>query len=224
MIAGAKQIKDREGAYLEIDSDGNRFFYCDENFSIRHREYGPACEYKNGNSSWFWFGKRHRLNGPAWEWRTGSLGEEKYYQNNLLHCETGPAFLEWRDGWMLRCIHFYHDLWHHDSIPAYTSRLDNRLYEFFHIHGFAFTKKEFLDTNFRIQKIEAENKKLLDYLSQDEFETDRKWKKLIERFKEPVTDPVVLEEIKNHSEHIQKVKLHQNDLSLWLERNRHVIL
>ena len=47
------------------------FYYKDERGSIRHREDGPAIEYKNGTKVWWFNGKYHRLDGPAIEYYDG---------------------------------------------------------------------------------------------------------------------------------------------------------
>jgi len=50
-------IEDFHGAKLWLNSKGEY-----------HRTDGPACEYTNGDKSWYQNGKLHRLDGPAVEW------------------------------------------------------------------------------------------------------------------------------------------------------------
>ena len=39
--------------YIEIDEDGDKFYYSDREMIILHREDGPAMEYRSGYKSWF---------------------------------------------------------------------------------------------------------------------------------------------------------------------------
>ena len=60
-----------------------------------HRIKGPACEYANGNKSWYINGKLHRKDGPAVE----LSNESKYwFINGKYHREDGPA-IEYADGY-----------------------------------------------------------------------------------------------------------------------------
>ena len=59
-----------------------------------HKEDGPACEFTNGDKSWYLNGKRHREDGPAIEYASGG---KIWYLNGQLHREDGPA-REWADG------------------------------------------------------------------------------------------------------------------------------
>ena len=39
--------------YIEIDEDGDRFYFSDREMRILHREDGPAVEYTSGYKAWF---------------------------------------------------------------------------------------------------------------------------------------------------------------------------
>jgi hypothetical protein len=54
-----------EKLYVQISSDGNKFYYKDKKKTIHHRVDGPAIEYVDGYKLWYVDGKRHRLDGPA---------------------------------------------------------------------------------------------------------------------------------------------------------------
>ena len=58
--------------YIEINSNGSKFYYKDKAMTILHREDGPAFEGSNGSKEWRINGKPHREDGPAVEWRDGS--------------------------------------------------------------------------------------------------------------------------------------------------------
>ncbi len=53
-----------------------------------HRTDGPACEYANGEKSWYLNGELHRLDGPAIEYASGT---KCWFINGKLHREDGPA-------------------------------------------------------------------------------------------------------------------------------------
>ena len=52
--------------YIKRSELGTSYFK-DEHYTIRHRENGPAIEYKGGSKCWYLNGKPHRVNGPAVE-------------------------------------------------------------------------------------------------------------------------------------------------------------
>ena len=54
---------------LEIDKDGNRFWYNEE--CQYHRIDGPAIEKVDGKREWLLNGKPHREDGPAVEYSDG---------------------------------------------------------------------------------------------------------------------------------------------------------
>ena len=69
----------------------------------RHREDGPAVEWKDGTKEWWLNGQRHREGGPAVEWSDGS---KYWYKDGKRHREDGPA-IEWAHGdktWWLNDI------------------------------------------------------------------------------------------------------------------------
>jgi hypothetical protein len=70
--------------YIEINSNGSKFYYKDKAMSIIHREDGPAIEWDDGNKSWALNGKLHREDGPAVEW---SNGDKSWYLNSVEYTE-----------------------------------------------------------------------------------------------------------------------------------------
>ena len=59
--------------YIEIDKDGNKFYYSNKAMTISHREDGPAYEYvTTGLNIWYLNGKCHREDGPACEYSNGN--------------------------------------------------------------------------------------------------------------------------------------------------------
>ena len=84
--------------YIEIDEDGDKYYYSDKEMNTLHREDGPAVIIHNGTKYWFLNGKTHRENGPAVEY---SNGNKYWYHNGKFHREDGPAvekaddFKEW---------------------------------------------------------------------------------------------------------------------------------
>ena len=75
--------------YIEIDKDGNKFYYSNKAMTILHREDGPACEHSNGIKKWYLNGKYHRKDGPA----VDNAMCEEWYINGKLHREDGPALI-----------------------------------------------------------------------------------------------------------------------------------
>ena len=57
--------------YIEIDEDGDKYYYSDKEMKIRHRENGPAIEWQSGCKFWYFNGKLHCEDGPAIEWADG---------------------------------------------------------------------------------------------------------------------------------------------------------
>jgi hypothetical protein len=51
---------------LTIDDRGNKQWRLLN--GALHRVGGPACEYANGDKSWYLDGDYHRVDGPALEW------------------------------------------------------------------------------------------------------------------------------------------------------------
>ena len=59
--------------YIEIDKDGNKFYYSNKAMTISHREDGPAYEFvTTGLNIWYLNGKCHREDGPACEYPNGN--------------------------------------------------------------------------------------------------------------------------------------------------------
>jgi hypothetical protein len=61
-----------EELYVDINRDGNTFYFKDKAMNILHRRDGPACEYADGTKEWYVDGKLHRIDGPAIEYANGS--------------------------------------------------------------------------------------------------------------------------------------------------------
>ena len=59
--------------YIEIDKDGNKFYYSDKAMTKCHRVDGPAVKYKGGLCIWYLNGKKHREDGPAVTWNGSKL-------------------------------------------------------------------------------------------------------------------------------------------------------
>jgi hypothetical protein len=74
--------------YIEINSNGSKFYYNDKAMTILHREDGPAFEGSNGSKEWRINGKLHREDGPAIEWSDGTkswaLNSEKLSEQEFL--------------------------------------------------------------------------------------------------------------------------------------------
>jgi hypothetical protein len=84
----------RKLVYIEINTDGDKFYHSDREMKIFHREDGPAIEYANGYKAWYLNGKRHREDGPAIEYASGS---KAWWLNGKRHREDGPA-IEYASG------------------------------------------------------------------------------------------------------------------------------
>lgn len=61
-----------EAQYIEINSNGSKFYYKDRQMTILHRTDGPAFEGRWGDKEWRIDGKFHREDGPAIEWDDGN--------------------------------------------------------------------------------------------------------------------------------------------------------
>jgi len=59
-----------------------------------HRTDGPAVEWPDVTTEWWFNGLKHRSDGPAIE---GANGDRYWYVNGLLHRTDGPA-IEYADG------------------------------------------------------------------------------------------------------------------------------
>ena len=66
--------------YIQIHSDGNKFYYKDKAKTILHRLDGPAFEYTNGDKGWYKNGYLHREDGPAYEHPNG---RKEWYINGV---------------------------------------------------------------------------------------------------------------------------------------------
>ena len=80
--------------YIEINKDGDKFYYSDKKMTRFHREDGPAIEWSDGSKHWWVNGLIHREDGPAVEYADG---RKYWYVNGALHREDGPA-IEYADG------------------------------------------------------------------------------------------------------------------------------
>lgn len=96
-----------------------------------HNDNGPAVvEYKvhsNGDlvaerEIWFLHGIRHRVGGPAMTIYGGSYGvkEVRFYENNQLHREYGPALITHNDDDTGEDWYYIHGKLHREDGPAYT--------------------------------------------------------------------------------------------------------
>ena len=68
-----------EAQYIEINSNGSKFYYNDKEMTKLHRTDGPAFEGCWGDKEWRIDGKLHREDGPAVEW---SDGRQAWYLNH----------------------------------------------------------------------------------------------------------------------------------------------
>ena len=58
--------------YIEIDENGNKYYYKDKAMKTLHREDGAAVEWSNGYKAWLLNGHLHREDGHAVEYSDGS--------------------------------------------------------------------------------------------------------------------------------------------------------
>lgn len=71
---------------------------------VFHRVHGPAVNFGNGSTVWYFNGYLHRNGGPAVE---SSDGSRYWYQHGKRHREDGPAMIEtYGDG---ELVHWYLD-------------------------------------------------------------------------------------------------------------------
>ena len=68
MVVKWETITEKPDLRLNIQMDLNEWYIHGE----RHREDGPAVEYRDGTKLWYINGKRHREDGPAVELSNGS--------------------------------------------------------------------------------------------------------------------------------------------------------
>ena len=73
------------GPAVEYTNDGTKFWYRNGKL---HRTGGPAIVYKGGHKEWYRNGRLHRTDGPA---IIDDCGGKYWYQNNQLHRTDGPA-------------------------------------------------------------------------------------------------------------------------------------
>jgi hypothetical protein len=73
--------------YIEINSDGDKFYFKDKAMTILHREDAPAVEYANGGKGWYLNDVLHREDGPAVEYADGDkewwLEGREYTEENF---------------------------------------------------------------------------------------------------------------------------------------------
>lgn len=111
-----------EELYRIYDADGNVIEQEWKNRKgERHKENKPACiSKKDGYYEKIWLlnGNRHRNNGPAYECSSLRLNVyghyervEKWYQNNMLHRDDGPA-LTWNEGLIITKRYYQKDVEH----------------------------------------------------------------------------------------------------------------
>lgn len=86
--------------YVNVDKDGDIFWYKDPEMMILDRDGGPAVELTNGSKYWYKDGKHHREDGPAIEHADGS---EYWCIDGQYHREDGPAFIraDGYKGWLI---------------------------------------------------------------------------------------------------------------------------
>jgi hypothetical protein len=97
--------------YIEINSNGSKFYYKDKAMTILHREDGPAISYRYGDKLWYLNGQPHREDGPAIEHGGGA---KNWYKHGKRHREDGPAY-EGADGTKFWIIN---GLYHREDGPA----------------------------------------------------------------------------------------------------------
>lgn len=75
------------------DERGNKFWVNEQ--GERHRKDGPACEWSNGDKSWWFNGLRHRICGPAIIYATGEKEwwvDEEYITDLVEELLTNSPF------------------------------------------------------------------------------------------------------------------------------------
>jgi hypothetical protein len=71
---------------LHVIKCNDKFYY--DSAGRMHRLAGPAIEWSNGGTEWWWHGERHRLNGPAIERSDGYKEwwiKDKRYTESSFH-------------------------------------------------------------------------------------------------------------------------------------------
>jgi hypothetical protein len=96
---------------LKINKNGDMFWRLKGKL---HREDGPAIIYADGDKYWYINGSRHRIDGPA----AIQSNEEAWFYNGLLHNESGPARIIYRQGIILSKYWYLNDNLHRIDGPA----------------------------------------------------------------------------------------------------------
>jgi hypothetical protein len=121
----------------------------------KHRENGPAIEYKGGDKSYYINDKLHREDGPAIEC---SNGDKEYYINGKRHREDGPA-IEYTDGYK---SYYINGERHREGGPAVEYKNG---YKAYYIKGKLLTEEQFNNrTTKTTTKIKTIMMSLYDYL------------------------------------------------------------
>lgn len=146
----------------------------DENNFILHRENGPATiteivyddgyDDKSCYEEYYIHGKRHRNGKPAWIHISDKVFvTEIYYQNDMIHNDSGPAEIQYRtdveDGLISKAWYIYNKL-HNVNGPAVID-CDPET------HTLARTKYEKVDNYFHFYYLDDRN------LSKEEWEIER---------------------------------------------------
>jgi hypothetical protein len=140
--------------YIEIDNDGNKYYYKDKEMKILHREDGPAIEYADGYKEWWRDGELHRENGPAIEY---SNGTKFWYRDGKKHRVDGPA-IEWESGTK---FWYRDDKLHREDGPAIEFAHGTKEW---YINGERLYKAEFLSRTQPVKEMTiAEIEKLLGH-------------------------------------------------------------
>ena len=90
----------QEEIYIQIDEEGNKFYYRDKAMTVFHRSGGPAIQCADGYKAWWVDGKLHRTDGHAIERANGT---REWYVDGKLHRTIGPA-IEHADGTKFWCV------------------------------------------------------------------------------------------------------------------------
>lgn len=79
--------------YVEVKPSGT-FWYRDAEFTIHHREDGPAFVGAKGSNAWWLNGKRHREDGPAY---IGADGSKEWWLDGEKYTEADFNLLQYYD-------------------------------------------------------------------------------------------------------------------------------
>ena len=85
-----------EAQYIEIDKNGNKYYYKDRELTILHRTNGHAVEWSDGTKYWYIDGVRHRTDGPAVEWSDGTMSwyiNDEYLTEEKFNEITSPEIV-----------------------------------------------------------------------------------------------------------------------------------